>query len=262
MLRVKHHDADCLTISTYRREQDGQVFNPFDSYDMLGIFGNCGVHMDWTLTLKAWTDDRPDPQPVFDRIREIVMRVWYHAAYERGEGSGLADAVQRSAMRLRRSTLDLSAYRDLYDEFATLIGDFDPSEAAALGMVREFTDRSAGNVNGWLPFDIDASLVPFDDHRIAGMACVVTSFDAQSMPDLAFALRRGEAGPVYQGRARTPLADAVRALSAPAPAGFGGLNPRGRWYFRLAAAENQGASLALLQDVQIYMEFALPGGTP
>jgi hypothetical protein len=54
----------------------------------------------------------------------------------------------------------------------------------------------------------------------------------------------------------------VRALSAPAPAGFGGLNPRGRWYFRLAAADNPGGSLALVQDVQLYMEFALPGGTP
>lgn len=262
VLRVKHHDADCLTLSTYRREGDAQVFNPYESYDLLGIFGNCGIHMDWTLTLKAWTDDRPDPQPVFDRIREIIMRVWYHAAYERGEGPGLADAVQRSAMRLRRSTLDLSAYRDLYDEFATLVGDFDPAEPAALGLVREFTDLSAAGAGGWLPFDIDASLAPFDDHRIAELACVVTSADPQAMPDLVWALRRGETGPVVQGRTRASLADAVRALSAPAPAGFGGLNPRGRWYFRLAAADNPGASLALVQDVQIYMEFALPGGTP
>lgn len=262
VLRVKRHDADCLTLSTYRRDEDAQVFNPYESYDLLGIFGNCGVHMDWTLTLKAWTKDRPDPQPVFDRIREIIMRVWYHAAYERGEGPALADAVQRSAMRLQRSTLDLSAYRDLYDEFATLIGDFDPSEPAALGVVREFTDRGSAGQGGWLPFDIDASLVPFDDHRIAAMACVVTSFDPQAMPDLAWSLRRGETGPVYQGRARTSLTDAVSALSTPAPAGFGGLNPRGRWYFRLAAADNPGASLALLQDIQIYMEFELPGGTP
>jgi hypothetical protein len=261
VLRVKRHEVDCLTLSTYRREQDAQVFNPYESYDLLGIFGNCGIHMDWTLTLRAWTDDRPDPIPVYDRIREIILRVWYHAAYERGEGPALADAIQRSVMRLGRRTLDISAYRDLYDEFATLVGDFDPAEPAALDVVREFTDRSSADQGGWLPFDIDASLAPFDDHRIAGMACVVTSFDPQAMPDLAFALRRGESGPVYRGRSRTSLADAVRALSAPAPAGFGGLNPRGRWYFRLAAADNPGASLALLQDIQIYMEFALPGDT-
>ena len=36
VLRVKHHDADCLTLSTYRREGDSQVFNPYESYDLLG----------------------------------------------------------------------------------------------------------------------------------------------------------------------------------------------------------------------------------
>ena len=57
---------------------------------------------------------------------------------------------------------------------------------------------------------------------------MVTSADRQAMPDLVWALRRGESGPVVQGRTRASLADAVRALSAPAPAGFAGPNPRGR----------------------------------
>ena len=42
--------------------------------------------------------------------------------------------------------------------------------------------------------------------------------------------------------------------SVAAPAGFRGLEPRGSWFFRLAAADNAGRDIGRIQDIEFVIE--------
>ena len=257
VLRVKVHESQSLSLSTYDRREDAIVFNPFSSSQMLGLFENCGIHSDWTLTLKAFTDARPKGQPVYDKIREIILRVWYHAAYERMEGPCLADTIEDQVMRRQDLSVAISFYRDFYDEFVTLVGDFNGTDPHAAEAVRGYTDDTHVTTNGWIGFSLDETLIAFDSHKIEALFLVVVPSDQNISPDFVWQLRKGETGPEYQGNTRNiRLGDVMTDMSHSPPKGFKGLDPRGRWYFRLAESDgNEGKDLSFIQDIELYIEY-------
>ncbi|HEU5322961.1 MAG TPA: hypothetical protein VFX28_19305, partial [Methylomirabilota bacterium] len=255
-LRLKRHDAESLTLSTWSRREDAVVFNPYNAGDQLGVFENTGIESDWRLTLRALPASPLNPRPQWDKIREVVFRVWYHAAYERLEGFRLAQVVEPQAVRrASRKVLSVSLYRDFYDEFVTLLGDYDPGDPASLAAVRSFTDRSHAATGGWIAFTIDDALVPVPGQRISAALLVFTSSEPSVFPPYRWRLRHGAAGPVVEGAAVGDAGALAARMSAAAPGGLRTLDPRGTWYFRLAAADNPGLSLGAIEDVELVLEF-------
>jgi hypothetical protein len=253
--RLKQHDAESMTISAYRLRDDAAVFNPYNPGDQLGIFENTGIDTYWRLTLRALPLNRLNTTPQWDKIREIVFRVWYHAAYERVEGSNLAMALEPEIIRWNASkVVTISLYRDFFDEFSTLVGDYDESDPQSLAAVRAFTDDSHAATGGWIEFVVDESLIPAAGQRIAAAVMVFTAPQPSVFPGYVWQLRRGPNGPMVQGSATEPPGPLTTRLSAPAPAGFGGLEARATWFLRLARSDNAGLPLGPIRDIEIIFE--------
>ena len=254
-LRLKRHDAESMTISAYRLREDAAVFNPYNPGDQLGTFENTGIDTYWRLTLRALPLNRLNTTPQWDKIREVVFRVWYHAAYERLEGANLAMALEPEIIRWNASkVVTISLYRDFYDEFSTLVGDYDEGDPQSLAAVRAFTDDSHAATGGWIEFVVDESLIPAAGQRIAAALVVFTAPQPSVFPGYVWQLRRGSNGPVVQGSATEPPGPLTTRLSAPAPAGLGGLEARATWFLRLAGSDNAGLPLGPIRDVEIIFE--------
>ena len=190
------------TISAYRLREDAAVFNPYNPGDQLGTFENTGIDTHWRLTLRALPLNRLNPMPQWDKIREVVFRVWYHAAYERLEGARLTTALEPEIVRWNASKVfTISLYRDFYDEFGTLVGDFDADDPLSLAAVRAFTDVSHAAGGGWIPFVVDDALVPAAGRRIAAAVVVFTAAQPSVFPGYVWQLRRGLTGPAVRGTA-------------------------------------------------------------
>lgn len=257
VLRVKHHDAESLSLSSYSRRDDGFVYNPYNSQDQLGVFENTGIDSFWRLTLRALPANALNPTPQWDKIRDIIFRVWYHAAYERYEGFRLAEVVESQAIRrAARKTLEISFYKDFYDEFQTLLGDYDRADPLALAAVRAFTNVSHDDTNGWISFEISEGLVPQPGQRIATALLIFVAAEPSVFPNYTWQLRYGQTGPVFTGQAAGgPMGELASLMSRTPSNGFGGLDPRGIWYFKLSSADNPGFSLASLIDIRFVLEF-------
>jgi hypothetical protein len=255
-LRRKRHDAESLTLSTFSRREDAIVFNPYNPGDQLGVFENTGIESDWRLTLRALPGNPLNTQPQWDRVRDVIFRVWYHAAYERQQGFELAEVVEPQAIRrASRKVLSVSLYRDFYDEFDTLMGDYDPDDPASLAAVRSFTDQSHPGTNGWIEFTIDAALLPLEGQRISAALLAFTSREPSVFPNYRWQLRRGATGAVFDGTSVGDAGALAGQMSAAAPAGFGALDPRGDWFFRMVGADNAGLSLGPIEDIELILEF-------
>jgi hypothetical protein len=254
-LRLKRHDAESMTLSTYRVREDAAIFNPYNPGDQLGTFENTGIDTHWRLTLRALPLNALNATPQWDKIREVVFRVWYHAAYERLEGALLANALEPGIIRWNASKVfTASLYRDFYDEFQTLVGDYDETDPQSLPAVRAFTDDSHPATGGWIPFVLDDGLIPAAGQRIAAVLVVFTASQPSVFPAYVWRLRRGPSGPVVQGSATEAPGPLTARLSAHAPAGFGGVDASATWYLRLARADNPGRSLDQIRDVEIIFE--------
>jgi hypothetical protein len=258
VLRVKHHDAESLSLSNFTRRDDAMVFNPYNPGDQLGVFENTGIDSWWRITLRALPANPLNQTPQWDKIREIVFRVWYHAAYERGAGFRLAEVLEPQAIRLAaRKTLEVSMYEDFYDEFRTLIGDFDMADPQSLAAVRSYTDQSHPQTNGWIAFTIDADLVPQPGQQIVTALLLFTAQEPSSFPSYVWSLRHGMAGPVFTGSATgDSVGNLATLMSRTPPDGYRGLDPMVTWYFRMSEADNAGRGLAPLTDIRLILEFA------
>ncbi len=255
-LKLKQHDAESLTLSTFSRRDDIMVFNPYHSDDQLGVFENTGIASDWRFTLRAMPLTSLHRTPQWDRIRDIVFRVWYHAAYERHEGFSLAEVIEPQAIqRDSEKILDISFYRDFYDEFRTLVGDFDPADPVSLAAARSFSDVSHAALGGWIPFRIEESLVPEEGHRISAALLVFRTEEPSTFPNYHWKLRYEDTGPVFQGEAIGDAGALAAGMSQERPVGFAGLDPRATWYFQLSTGDNPGLSLAPIQDIEFVLEF-------
>lgn len=254
-LRLKRHDADSQTISAYRVRDNAVVFNPYNPGEQLGVFENTGIDSAWRLTLRALPANPLNTTPQWDKIRDIVLRVWYHAAYERIEGFHLAKILEPQIIRWNADKLlALSLYRDFYDEFSRLLGDYDEQDPASLAAARSFTDDAPALPGGWIRFTIDQTLIPAAGQRVAAMTVAFTAPEPSVFPTYVWRLRRGTNGPVVQGTTTELPGPLTSRLSAAAPAGFGGLEVAGDWYFRLARADNPGLDLGPLRDIEILIE--------
>jgi hypothetical protein len=254
-LRLKRHDADSQTISAYRVRENAVVFNPYNPLEQLGVFENTGIDSAWRLTLRALPANPLNTTPQWDKIRDIVLRVWYHAAYERIEGFHLTKILEPQIVRWNADKLlALSLYRDFYDEFSRLLGDYEEQDPASLAAVRSFTDDAPALTGGWIRFTIDQTLIPAAGQRVAAMTVAFTAPEPSVFPTYVWRLRRGTTGPVVQGTTTELPGPVTGRLSAAAPAGFGGLEVAGDWYFRLARADNPGLDLGSLRDIEILIE--------
>jgi hypothetical protein len=254
-LRLKRHDADSQTISAYRVRENAVIFNPYNPGEQLGVFENTGIDSAWRLTLRALPGNPLNTTPQWDKIRDIVLRVWYHAAYERIEGFHLAKILEPQIIRWNADKLlALSLYRDFYDEFSRLLGDYDEHDPASLAAVRSFTDEAPALPGGWIRFTIDQTLIPAAGQRVAAMTVAFTAPEPSVFPTYVWRLRRGANGPVVQGTTTELPGPLTSRLSAAAPAGFGGLEVAGDWYFLLARADNPGLDLGPLRDIEILIE--------
>ena len=176
----------------------------------------------------------------------------------RQEDFMLAQALEPTALeRPSKRSVRISFYRDFYDEFHYLVGDYDRTDSMEpLALVPpEFSDDTHADSRGWIPFEIDETIIAMEGFKISSIVLAFDAWDASTIPDVRWQLRYGLDGPSYSGRNDVDSLAALAAdMSQPAPIAFGDLDPRGDWYFRLASADNPCLDLSDIADIELAIE--------